>query len=254
MGRLLLLGCSQAKVSDPEPLPAIERYDGPAFRLVRRFLRTAPAPLQDVDIYILSARYGLIPATTEIADYDERMTPRRAAALRADTLSELQQIVEQTRPTRLFISLGRDYLAAIEGFEARLPPFVQVTVSREPAGKQLTALRAWLYEEPPPTARRREGGVRQPDLPPTARRSVRIRGQTLSLSLHEALDQARQALAEGRGNPERYRTWYALVDGRKVNTKWWVSQLSGLPVSAFAADEARRVLRGLGIEVYRVGD
>lgn len=36
--RCLLLSCSQAKISTPDLLPAIRRYDGPAFRVLRKFL------------------------------------------------------------------------------------------------------------------------------------------------------------------------------------------------------------------------
>ena len=65
----------------------------------------------------------------------------------------------------------------------------------------------------------------------------------------EVLGVARQALAEGHGDPDRYRTWYVWVDERKVGAKWLVSRLTGLPTADFDASEARRVLRGLGIEV-----
>ncbi|WP_373537310.1 DUF6884 domain-containing protein [Microcoleus sp.] len=68
---LLILACSQRKRSDTDSLPAIERYDGPTFRLLRRFLRKQPsAPLE---IYILSAKFGLIPSDYPIPDYDQKM-------------------------------------------------------------------------------------------------------------------------------------------------------------------------------------
>jgi hypothetical protein len=41
--RMLILACSRRKRPDEGLLPAIERYDGPAFRMVRRFLREMPA-------------------------------------------------------------------------------------------------------------------------------------------------------------------------------------------------------------------
>jgi len=63
---------------------------------------------------------------------------------------------------------------------------------------------------------------------------------------------ARQALAEGRGDPSRYQSWYVPIDGQRVSPKWLVSQLTGLPVSAFVTGEARRLLEQLGIEVMRV--
>jgi hypothetical protein len=40
---MLILACSRRKRPDEGLLPAIERYDGPAFRVLRRFLREMPA-------------------------------------------------------------------------------------------------------------------------------------------------------------------------------------------------------------------
>jgi hypothetical protein len=74
--RLLILACSQRKRPDAELLPALERYDGPAFRVLRRFLRSrAPDP---PEVLILSAEHGLIPRDLPIAAYDRKMTPARA--------------------------------------------------------------------------------------------------------------------------------------------------------------------------------
>ena len=37
--RLLMLGCSERKVGTCGRLPAFQRYDGPAYRVYRKFLR-----------------------------------------------------------------------------------------------------------------------------------------------------------------------------------------------------------------------
>jgi len=255
MRRLLVLNCSEAKVEGTGPLPAIKRYDGPAFRVVRRFLREAQESVLDIGIYVLSAKYGLIPANREIECYDERMTPERAMALRETTSGQLEQALAKHRPIQVFLSLGRDYLHAIEGYEEFLPAGVEVVCSREPSGKKLTALKTWLYGATlPPTPQHRERQGQRTALPATTQRSVLIRGRVLQLSTQDALAQARRALVEVHGDSRAYRSWYAVVDGLQVSPKWWVSQLSGLPVSAFAADEARRVLDQLGIEVYYKDD
>ena len=57
---MLILACSRRKRPDDGLLPAIERYDGPAFRVLRRYLRERPAGAPDV--FILSAEHGLIGA------------------------------------------------------------------------------------------------------------------------------------------------------------------------------------------------
>lgn len=247
--RCLVLSCSQAKRADAVLLPAIERYDGPAFRVVRKFLREAPPDLQNVDIFVLSAQYGLIAADEPIADYDQRMTVARARELRDGVFSTFQERIAQAGYGEVFLSLGRNYLAALNGCEALLPS-ESLVVSRSSSGKKLAELRAWLYGQQHSEQSERASV-------PLARlqrwekgRSV-IRGVLIEMTPDEVLVAARQALAEGRGNPTNYRSWYVQVDDQRVGPKWLVSQLAGLPVSAFVADEARRVLRQLGIQVHR---
>lgn len=247
MARCLILSCTQAKRSDVGFLPALERYEGPPFRVVRRFLAQADPALRDVAVYVLSARYGLIAGHTPIEDYDRRMTPARAAELRPEALARLKEVLGQGY-AEIFLSLGGVYLQAVEGFQAYVPAGTAVIVSRATAGRRLTELKRWLYRLP-------EGGV----LSEPPERAVHVtgrailKGRPIEMSLEKVLALARQALAEGRGEPHNFRDWYTVVDGEKVNTKWLVSLLSGLTVSEFQASEARRVLRQLGIAVYHDG-
>jgi hypothetical protein len=67
----------------------------------------------------------------------------------------------------------------------------------------------------------------------------------------EVLAVARRGLAAEIAAARRYQSWYVSVDADRVAPKWLVSQLTGLPVSCFATDEARRVLARLGVEVER---
>src|SRR5436190_1821369 len=91
--RLLVLGCSRAKRSDLTLLPALARYDGPLFRLVRRWQRVTRAPR--ISLRILSARHGLIDANTAVGYYDEKMTRRRAEELRPHVLTRLAAAFQQ---------------------------------------------------------------------------------------------------------------------------------------------------------------
>ena len=66
----------------PEATPALYRYDGPFYQDFRSHLRERVWPPQ-LDVAVLSAKFGLIGALTEIEDYDQRMTSERAAQLAA---------------------------------------------------------------------------------------------------------------------------------------------------------------------------
>jgi hypothetical protein len=80
--RLLILSCSATKRLDAHSLPAVERYDGPAYRLTRKYVRECPAQRQCLDILIVSAEFGLLTGDALIPLYDRRMDAQRASALR----------------------------------------------------------------------------------------------------------------------------------------------------------------------------
>ena len=247
MARCLILSCTQAKRSDAEFLPALERYEGPPFRVVRRFLAQADPVLRDVAIYVLSARYGLIAGHTPIEDYDRRMTPARAVELRPEVLARLKEVLGQGY-AEIFLSLGGVYLQALEGFQADVLAGTAVIISRATAGRRLTELKRWLYCLP-------EGDTLSdpPERAVHVTGRATLKGRQIEMPSEKALALARRAVAERWGDPYNFRDWYAVVDGERVSIKWLVSLLSGLDVSEFQSSEARRVLRQLGIAVYHDG-
>jgi hypothetical protein len=247
MMRCLILGCTEAKRDASGSLPALERYNGPTFQVVRRFLREAGPQLKDVDIYVLSAEYGLISVDKPIADYDRRMTTARAAELRPEVSKRLREILSQGYD-EVFVSLSQVYLEAVGSLDALGSDGARVIVSRAAMGRRLTELKRWLYHLPdePLAPERSEPTVRGTG-------QATLCGQRIAATTDEVVTLARQALADGLGKPRNFRSWYALVDGEKVSTKWLVSLLLGLDVSEFQASEARRVLGQLGVDVYHDG-
>jgi hypothetical protein len=103
-------------------------------------------------VLILSAEFGLIPADHPIPDYDRRMTPARADALRPAALEQLRRAIACAPPggpqggwhLRLFLGLGKDYLRVIAGWESLLPPETEVQLATGPPGRRLRQLRDWL--------------------------------------------------------------------------------------------------------------
>lgn len=146
--RLLILSCSRRKRPDPGLLPALERYDGPRYRLLRKFRRERPDAATAVDVLVLSAELGLIAWHHHIPWYDRVMTAMRAAELRSQVLASLRRALDGGTPgyTSVFISAGRTYRQALAGSENVLPPHLVPTVSSGAPGQMLAQLRAWLYE------------------------------------------------------------------------------------------------------------
>lgn len=142
MNRLLVIACSERKKPAKKQLPAIERYDGPAFRVLRKFLHHQQRSA--TRIMILSGKYGLIDAATNIDDYDFRITPATARRLRPAVLKRLCSVL-RTNPIRsVGICLGRDYLLAVDGLKDQLPEGATIDFIGGGLGQRLTKLRDWL--------------------------------------------------------------------------------------------------------------
>ena len=118
--RLLILSCSQRKHPSHEPLPAIERYDGPLFKVLRRFLRESSNQGRDLDVYILSAAYGLIPGDFPTPLYDQRMTTAQAIELQPQVTAQLSDLLPNGYVSILFV-LGKTYLKAFGNLQGLMP-------------------------------------------------------------------------------------------------------------------------------------
>lgn len=155
MSDLLLLSCSKRKLHTSGLLPAIERYDGNAFRVVRRAQREGRAP-GDLAILILSAKYGLIGPECPLTNYDQQMSTDRALALCQEVSGRLDDVLGQLRPQAVFVNLGQPYRQAITMSIAftQLEQAGRVRYARGKPGERMAQLRDWLW--------RRTGGLAQP--------------------------------------------------------------------------------------------
>ena len=152
MNRLLIISCSQRKKTDAGLLPAIDRYDGPAFRVLRKFLGEAPA--DPPVILILSAKYGLIEAAHPVPDYDCRMSAALAKQLHSRVLAAGKRVLGSDHCQEVGLCVGKQYRAALDGLLDVVPAGARVDVIGGGLGRRLTALRGWLRR-----AKRGDGAV-----------------------------------------------------------------------------------------------
>ena len=242
--RLLILSCSQKKRSSPGSIPALERYDGPAFRVMNKFIRVCSSEAQLPDTYVLSAKFGLISADKPIPHYDHRMTPRRIKELQQPTLSELKQILNGKQYQEFFISMGKDYLKVLDGYKSLTSTNLDVTISQGSMGCKLAELRNWLHKNV---------SVLPDNYKKVAKQGkASLRGVEIVLTSEQVREKINDALAKGNNIP-KYQMWYVKVGDKRVPLKWIVNQLTGLPVSAFHTNEAKRVLQQLGVEICSKG-
>ncbi len=242
MNRLLLLACSARKRSNPGRLPAIERYDGPAFRVLRRYERSQPHDMPDV--YVLSAQFGLIRGDEPIPVYDRRMTPQRAHELQDSTVARLQSLDLGGRYRRVFLHAGALYRQIISSPVLDALPQEQLASSTGSQGVQLAHLKSWLYQGAVPSPLTESAAVNG-----MAIMKFRLRGNDYEVTRDDAFTVARSALKNGADKSQRATAWYVLIDDQPISPKWLVSHLTGLPVGDFHSIEARRVLTQLGMTV-----
>jgi hypothetical protein len=241
--RLLILSCSRRKSREPGLIPALTRYNGPLFQIVRRFARDCPQQADHLDVFVLSAEFGLIRGSTPVPLYDRQMTSERALQLVPRALRTLKRTLDGA-PRDLFISVGSDYLPAIIGYERLLRGDVNIYLSTGVLGRRQAELHDWLRGSP------------KTDESPGGRadqtRSARVRGVEIAMSPNEAIERVRAALGHRPEGAERFQSWYVEIQGHRVAPKWFISCLTGLPVRDFTTDDARRALQQLGIRAQRI--
>lgn len=150
MTRCLIMGCSQLKRVDNRLLPAVERYDGPLFRVLRKFHRDCPGEASHVAVYVLSARFGLIPGDAPIPYYDDRLSVEAAQQLRDPVLKALAGIVFQIDCTEICLCVSQVYRLALMDWEAHLPGTVTITELGTKRGERQSALYRWLRSQMEP--------------------------------------------------------------------------------------------------------
>lgn len=114
MSRILLVSCSKAKDDHPIPMPAIDRYNGPAFRVIRKAMQEGYWP-DDVTLlialqgaqHVVSAEFGLLTADGPIPWYDRKMTPARATELKDEIAGALDGVL--TGADEVFLNVAGPY-------------------------------------------------------------------------------------------------------------------------------------------------
>ena len=133
------MSCSQKKVQKGDLIPAMERYDGPAFRVIRKYLNDVGDPY--LAVYVLSAQFGVISARRRIANYDRKMNAQRARFLRRPAVRRIKSILRNRKYRQAFFIGSQNYLCAIEPLDQFEPCFAE---AKGKPGQKLRSLHDWL--------------------------------------------------------------------------------------------------------------
>lgn len=234
---MVILGCGQRKRQTSRPLPAIERYDGPAFRVLRKHAREAPD--ETAHACILSARFGLLHGNSRIPRYDRRLPSTDPVAFRQRVEKQLRCALKRIKPERLFVSVGSRYWSLLrEPLEREAVP-TKLVIAAGGIGGRASQLSHWLRLKNGPVA------VPRFDRSPG---EAGLLGKTVRLKRCEVLQKAREGLLSDPLGAGRFETWCVPVGRERVAPKWLVSLLFEIPVSRFRTADARRVLSLLGVD------
>lgn len=196
------------------------------------------AAAQPPHVWILSARFGLIPGSQPVPDYDHRMEPSDVSALRPVLRGQLAAELESANVDSLFVSAGKTYEAALALALDSIPQSVKVRRASGSIGGRAGQLREWLL-----------GAA-------SINRSGRTSSAVLRLApLHvtpASLPELAEELIEADpSGASRYQTWCVVIGEQRVAPKWLASVITRVPVSRFRTSDAIDFLELLGLRVER---
>lgn len=145
--RLLIIACSQTKKNLGKPAPAWEVYDGTAFRIIKKMQREGTMP-SDVDILILSAKYGLLKPSDSIHFYNQKMDTHRAKAMQKGCICLLAGWFGKHEYQEIFLGLPQVYMLAVSPFSIWLPESCRLTTIEniQGFGPRSVALKEWIWK------------------------------------------------------------------------------------------------------------
>ena len=142
--RVLILSCSHAKVDTPGRMLAINRYDGPTFKVYRKFQSEQSQKAAQIKTYILSAKFGLITDQTPIPNYEQKMTKTRAEEIKPEIAAYLRDSA-YVGATGIMFCMSPLYRIALT--MPVLREGVRIELTPGGIGKKIAKLRRWLHEE-----------------------------------------------------------------------------------------------------------
>lgn len=138
MKSLLIMSCSKTK-ENIDMAPAIEMYDGQAYRVLKKNFP------KNVTVLIISAKYGVLHPFELISWYDQEMTVKKAIDLRGQVQEEIMKRNQNNDIEKVFINLGYPYSLAISDDLMRyLDENFNLQVADGYIGMRLHQLKEWL--------------------------------------------------------------------------------------------------------------
>lgn len=147
--RLLIVNCSATKTDLPRTVAALDRYDGPMFRMLRRAHREGVWDAVRTDLAVVSAEFGLISALMPIPRYDRLLDEARALDLAPPASRLLRLWQRRNEYTHVALALARRYRPVLEDAVPLLIPMPAVVWITGRPGEMMARVKTWLGEGTP---------------------------------------------------------------------------------------------------------
>lgn len=139
---LLIISCSKRKKKVRGKVKAWDLYDGVIFRVLKKIERENGLP-KNLDILILSAKYGFIKPSDLIRYYDYRLN---STSNKRSFLMGLKEHIKNDTISNVFVCLGKDYLKVLEGLETIFPNGTKFTYVSGGIGLKMSFLKNWVLK------------------------------------------------------------------------------------------------------------
>ncbi|UCG04488.1 MAG: hypothetical protein JSW11_10995 [Candidatus Heimdallarchaeota archaeon] len=142
--KLLIVSCSATKDPEAKDIPAILRYSGEVFLILKSIISNSLWP-QHIDLIIVSAKFGLLNPLDKIPYYDEALKMERISFLKKMIKAQVKTL-DLTHYSESFMNLSKRYFQSIEGLIDVLEKLNCniIQVERE---KRNNAMLAWLVHD-----------------------------------------------------------------------------------------------------------
>jgi len=139
--RLLIISSSKRQKKDKSPLPALERYDGFMFRILKKLKRENKLPA-DLDIIIISSKFGLLKPEDKVPYVNHMMTFLQAREVKNKFLNEFKKLFDKKNYSEIFVNLGASYLESIKGIEKLTN--AKIIYAKGKMGQKANHMKRWI--------------------------------------------------------------------------------------------------------------
>ena len=146
--RLVVISCSARKKNDPGTLPAIERYQGITYKVIHKARKEGYWP-DATDLFIISARYGLISEHELIEWYDLKMSEERARACCSTVSHAFDTLLRYHPYEAIFINLGQTYMLSLASSTEYIQAYKDGRLQQASGaiGQRLRQTKNWLLHQ-----------------------------------------------------------------------------------------------------------